>query len=49
MWTDNRVTMIRKVSTGKLRRDNALIQLEEVIEACPVGGRIHVRVANKHG
>jgi hypothetical protein len=48
VWQDNRVTMIRTVSTGELWRNDALKHLEDVVDAYPRGGRIHMRVANKH-
>jgi hypothetical protein len=42
------VTMIRKVSTSELRRDNALKHFEEAIESCPGGGWIHVKTETRH-
>jgi hypothetical protein len=32
MWTNNMVTMIRKVGTGEVRRENAVKHFEEGIE-----------------
>jgi hypothetical protein len=44
---DSQEKEILMASMGEVNRENALKHLEEVIEACPVGGRILMKAENK--